>query len=138
MNDHMVWCQSVTDDSYKSPCVFGDLLLAVPRDSFLPTDTFQQKLRKLDAVDFMQKQYCYGCQKFCELFSSENQADLEVAGLPCTDQSLAGRQAREEGPTAPVFIVHAKIHIEKRTPIIVLENVPDAWSKKCICVRFGS
>ena len=72
--------------------------MAVPRDSFLPTNTFQQKLRKLDAVDFMQKQYCYGCQKFCELFSSENHADLEVAGLPCKDQSLARKQAQREGP----------------------------------------
>ena len=52
-------------------------------------------------------------------------ADFEVAGLPCTDQSRAGKRLFHNGPTAPVFMAHAKIHLAKQTPLVLLENVPD-------------
>ena len=51
------------------------------------------------------------------------ESDVEVAGLPCVDQSKCGKQLKEQGPTAMVFLSHAKLHIEKQTPLILLENV---------------
>ncbi|CAK9089666.1 unnamed protein product [Durusdinium trenchii] len=50
---------------------------------------------------------------------------MEVAGLPCTDQSAAGNRLYQEGPTAKVFLAHAKRHIEKETPLLILENVQE-------------
>ncbi|CAE7804105.1 unnamed protein product [Symbiodinium sp. CCMP2456] len=36
--------------------------------------------------------------------------------------SAAGKRLKEEGRTASVFICHAKRHVEKRTPLIIIEN----------------
>ena len=48
---------------------------------------------------------------------------FEVAGLPCTDHSRAGKRAGMQGATAPVFMAHAKIHVHKQTPLMIIENV---------------
>ena len=80
----------------------------------------------MDGADFVDYQPCYSCLQ-CNVFSTENHTDLEVAGLPCTDFSKAGQQKREKKTTAPVFIMHAKTHVRKSTPLIVLENVCDSW-----------
>ncbi|CAE8599354.1 unnamed protein product [Polarella glacialis] len=61
----------------------------------------------------------------CPLFVRAVETNLETAGLPCTDQSRAGNQLYEQGPTAVVFIAHAKRHIQKRTPFIIIENVQE-------------
>ncbi|CAE8602347.1 unnamed protein product [Polarella glacialis] len=61
----------------------------------------------------------------CPLFGRAVETNLETAGLPCTDQSRAGNQLYEQGPTAVVFIAHAKRHIQKRTPFIIIENVQE-------------
>ena len=69
----------------------------------------------------MSHQWCFSHRKLCPLF--ETRTDFETAGLPCTDQSRAGKRLFEEGPTASVFCCHAKRHIELQTPLILLENV---------------
>ena len=67
--------------------------------------------------------HCFTCNKPCPLFGLRAESHFEMAGLPCTDQSRAGKQQFEEGPTGSVFITHSKRHIEMRTPLILLENV---------------
>ena len=37
--------------------------------------------------------------------------------------ALAGNRAAEEGPTSTVFMAHAKLHKERKTPLMILENV---------------
>ncbi|CAE7365301.1 unnamed protein product [Symbiodinium sp. CCMP2592] len=39
--------------------------------------------------------------------------------------SRVGKRAYHQGPTAPIFIAHAKLHVERQTPLILLENVQD-------------
>ena len=49
--------------------------------------------------------------------------DVDVTGWPCTDFSRAGEQRREEGDTMVVFLSWAKWHRERKTPLVVGENV---------------
>lgn len=51
--------------------------------------------------------------------------DFDLSGLPCTDQSNIGQQKFENGKTMKVFVCHAKLNIEKRTKLILIENVQD-------------
>ena len=54
-------------------------------------------------------------------------SDMDTSGLPCQDQSIVGKQLFEDGPTIVVFIAHAKYHIERKTRILVIENVTETW-----------
>jgi site-specific DNA-cytosine methylase len=106
--------------------MFGNLLHTIPDDSFNPDDNFAWKLYDVNRASFNSHQFCYSHNGPCKLFNVEGgDADFENAGLPCTDQSGAGKQLFEEGDTAPVFMAHAKRHCELRTPLVVIENVPD-------------
>ncbi|CAK9079372.1 Uncharacterized protein SCF082_LOCUS37876 [Durusdinium trenchii] len=73
----------------------------------------------------MTSQWCFTCCKECPLFGPRAMTDIEVAGLPCTDASMCGLRRFENGPTAQVFLAHCKIHLERRTPMMIIENVPD-------------
>ena len=129
ISDHFDWCQSVTSSFDEKPCIFGDVMGCLPPGTFEPASSFHEKFKNIDSADLLTHQHCYTCSRLCPLFSQR--PDLEVAGLPCTDQSKAGRQRCHEGPTAPVFVAHGKRHIELRTPIIILENVQDGELNLC-------
>ena len=66
------------------------------------------------------------CGRECDLFNDENKSDFDFSGLPCPDMSSAGLRLAEEGATAPVFITHAKYHIDKGTKLLIIENVTDS------------
>ena len=88
-----------------------------------------EKFSLVDDANFRCKQFCHTHKKQCPLFGPSTEAQLEVAGLPCWDMSRAGRQMKEEGPTAGVFLCHAKRHAEKRTPMIIIENTKALHAK---------
>lgn len=90
-----------------------------------------EKLFDINDAQFCCDQWCYTHNKRCPLFGSDAATDLEVAGLPCVDQSRNGARKYEEGPTGPVFISHAKRHIEKATPMIIIENVQELCCRCC-------
>jgi hypothetical protein len=123
--DHLPWIREVTNSQHPSPCVFGDLLHCVPDNSFNVEDNFNVKLYDLDKALLFTHQWCFTHGRMCPLFGRAVETNLETAGLPCTDQSRAGNQLYEQGPTAVVFIAHAKRHIQKRTPFIIIENVQE-------------
>lgn len=127
--DHLQWCYSVTGTCHR-PCIFGDLVECVPPGSFCDEDPFYKKLYDFNRADLMKSQHCFFCTQQCPLFGPSAESDMEVAGLPCTDQSAAGNRLYQEGPTAKVFLAHAKRHIEKETPLLILENVQE---RDCGC-----
>ena len=122
--DHFAWLRKATGKACKMPCVFGDLTACLPEGSYEESDSFMQKLESIDRADLMASQYCYTHNRSCPLFGCKpgSQSQLEVAGLPCWDMSAAGKRKREAGRTAPVFLAHAKQHIEKETALIIIEN----------------
>ncbi len=109
------------------PCLRKDILETLPPNTFNPSDCFMKKIYDINRADNMCYQKCLSHDNLCPLFGECSETDLDTSGLPCTDQSTAGRQLFEEGPTGPVFAAHAKYHVEKRTKIVITENVIDFW-----------
>ena len=108
-----------------------DLLDAVETNRLSTVDSFLQKLQIMDDGQLTFRQWCCLHNTHCELHGRlQNSVDLEVAGLPCPDNSQAGLRRYEEGPTAAVFIAHAKRHVHKATPMIIIENTPDTRLNK--------
>ncbi|CAE7032787.1 unnamed protein product [Symbiodinium sp. CCMP2592] len=106
-----------------NPCVFTDITDIVPKGSWNSEDPFEQKACDIDRAPFFLKARCVTHGRLCPLFAVNS--DLDVAGLPCVDYSKSGKGRREEGPTAPVFCCHAKLHVEKATPLLIIENVQE-------------
>ena len=92
-----------------------------------PEDPFFLKFYKVDSADFYKTQHCKTHKRECLLFPEHQgeKSDLETAGLPCWDMSLAGKRLQENGRTVGTFLCHAKRHIELMTPIIIVENTKD-------------
>jgi site-specific DNA-cytosine methylase len=51
--------------------------------------------------------------------------DLDVSGFPCVDWAPSGNRLGVEGPTIGVLLCICHWHLERETPLVLLENVPD-------------
>lgn len=126
IRDHVHWCAQVTEEPHPLPCIHGDITNIMPRGSFDPSACFKTKMKQIEQAKLCRSQFCFTHNKSCPIFGRlAAESDLDVSGLPCPDMSRAGIGLREEGPTSPVFGSHAKMHIEKKTRMIVLENAPE-------------
>ena len=123
INDAHHWIKQLSGKHYPTPCIFGDLEGVIPDGSYEPSDCFMKKFYSIDAADVCVKQYCHAHSGDCPLLSKDS--DLEVAGLPCWDFSIAGKRRMEEGPTNTAFITHAKRMVEKEVPLVLIENTKD-------------
>ena len=101
------------------------MLDVIPDGSFEASSSFVRKLSAIDKASFRTHAWCFKCNDYCDLFSEEMECDYDMSGLPCPDMSSAGAGRLEEGKTAPVFIAHAKYHIQKQTKMLIVENVTD-------------
>ena len=128
--DHVEWCGSVLGTVIQRPCVFEDVEGCIDKGVYKKDDPFRVKFVKIAKADLLSHQACKTHNKLCPLFGPKAQSDIETAGLPCVDSSKAGKKLYEEGRTGSVFCCHAKRHIEKETPLILLENVQDRSSQK--------
>ena len=111
--------------------MFGDICDVFFDKGFLDEGSFIQKLLHADGAALASHAFCHTHNTYCGLWPGRSAAaaDVEVAGLPCTDYSKAGRRQRHEGVTNKVFISHAKRHVELGTPLLILENVWDMVDK---------
>ena len=109
--------------SLPAPCLFGDIEHCLPVGAYDKNSCFMEKLRDISSSQLMRRQWCYQHGSYCNLFGPGAVTQFEIAGLPCWDMSLAGKRLAEEGQTCSVFMCHAKIHKERRTPLLLLENV---------------
>lgn len=125
--DHHAWCGDVLKTVIQAPCVFSDVEGCIPANSYDAKSDYTDKYRCIATSDLVSHQHCYTHNRLCPLFSESARSDIETAGLPCTDQSMAGKRLREQGPTSTVFMCHAKRHIEKETKLIIIENVKVRW-----------
>ena len=137
IRDHLHWCAQVTEEPHPLPCIHGDITNIMPRGSFDPSACFKTKMKQIEQAKLCRSQFCFTHNKSCPIFGRlAAESDLDVSGLPCPDMSRAGIGLKEEGPTSPVFGSHAKMHIEKKTRMIVLENVPDWFAKKTLWFQY--
>lgn len=129
--DHHVWCREATGDKFPFPCVFDNVEGCIPLNTYDPNSDFVGKLKAVSRSKLVRFQHCYTHGKMCDLFNPSLAPDLETAGLPCWDFSLAGARRCENGPTCTVFMAHAKRHKELRTPLLIIENVQEWIFVKC-------
>ena len=120
IRDNLSWCSRVMSSSSRAPCLFGDVQGCVPPCSISREGPFMPRFREVAKANFVSHQFCYEHNRQCQVLV---RTDWETAGLPCVDYSFAGKRLQEDGPTATVFITHAKRHIQLGTPMILLENV---------------
>lgn len=130
----MLWYNNTTEVVHPKLCVFGDLTGIVPVDCHpQPGASFMEQVYAFNRAPLYSKQHCYTHNKCCSLgLVSGIPPDFDLSGLPCPDMSPCGLRQGLEGPTAQVFIAHAKHHIALQTPLLVIENVPD-WASEICC-----
>lgn len=122
--EHHKWVNGSTPQPHPLPCVFGDVLACVPESVDFVTGTFSVKRRRLSNEQLKKEQYCVIHDRECPL---DTAVDFDFSGLPCPDNSKANHKRRfEEGPTGTVFITYAKMHLDAKTPLLCIENVPES------------
>ena len=65
--------------------------------------------------------WCVRHGRLCHLRPSE----VDISGFPCTDWSPSGKQAGVFGPTFEVLLALIGWHRSVKTPVVLLENVPE-------------
>ena len=124
--DHHRWIGSFTRDvSCRAlPCIFSDILSQVGTRTGRvgENENFVSKRRRLSQGEM---QWFQPCSVHGVLCSTQTQVQIEVSGLPCPDNSRANvKRQFEEGRSGAVYIAWSRVHIAKRTPLLILENVP--------------
>ena len=124
--DHHRWIGSFTRDvSCRAlPCILSDILSQVGTRTGRvgENENFVSKRRRLSQGEM---QWFQPCSVHGVLCSTQTQVQIEVSGLPCPDNSRANvKRQFEEGRSGAVYIAWSRVHIAKRTPLLILENVP--------------
>lgn len=108
------------------PCVHGNIEEILAPKSFDRSDSFKKKATDIDQAFMCSHQYCFTHDMLCPILGPKaKSSDYDISGLPCPDMSKAGKRKREEGVTSGVFACHAKYHVERQTPMLVIENVQE-------------
>ena len=107
--------------------VFANDLTLPPMDPDQPAGTrFRALVRSVNNAPLRVRHHCYTHNQKCCLFGDKaDVADLDISGLPCPDMSRAGLQQFQDGKTSIVFAAHAKMHAQKGTKLLIIENVRD-------------
>ena len=123
--DHHRWIHSFLPSVGRLPCIFGDILDQVPCGQDTTSGSFGQKRRRLDQINLESQQFCRTHNMRCSL---QQTVHIDMSGLPCPDNSRANPKRKfEQGPSGVIYITWAKFHKNQRTPLLILENVPEPW-----------
>ena len=113
---------SLTPLEHQDACRIHDILSILPqkvRARLQKVSGYKQE-KALISEEFLPKQV--ECKKHGGRCDQPHE-DLLIAGSHCNDHSTAGNQAGKEGTTAVYFLVLCKHILDKRVPLILLENV---------------
>ena len=129
--DHHKWINSFTQDSksHQLPCIFSNIMEQAPAYLDMETGDFQAKRRRLTTEKLVRTQQCMTHAAACRC---DRAVHIDFSGLPCPDNSKANRNRLfEEGASGKIYITWAAVHRAKRTPLLVLENVPESCLHAC-------
>ena len=115
-------CSSDEDDEHVSANVLGHY--SDPQETCsesLSMWCVWQKITRLLTTPMLPWVQCLRHGRPCQLRT----ADLDVSGFPCVDWSPAGKQLGIYGKTFEVLLALVAWHRSCRTPIVLLENVPE-------------
>lgn len=121
--DHHAWLSKVCCSS-KLPCIFGDILEMCCGNVDMVNGTFSEKRMRIESATLNDHQWCNAHHDFCKVPTG---AHIDLSGLPCPDNSKANRRRKfQEGPSGVIYAVWASMHKQQRTPLIIIENVPES------------
>ena len=107
----------------------GDLLEQLSeedRTELKQQSCFNDKIKKIQSMRLNEYQYCYSHGDYCKTTRAD---DIEFSGLPCEENSQANHNRKfMEGRFGDLYCTWAKRHETMETPLIILENTPDAVS----------
>ena len=83
--------------------------------------TLWQKISRILTMPALPVMWCERHQEYC-VFRT---CDIDISGFPCVDYSPSGGQRGIEGSTFPVLLALISWHRQRRTRIVLLENVPE-------------
>ncbi|CAL1145743.1 unnamed protein product [Cladocopium goreaui] len=117
--------QEWVDRRSLEPHVFGDILEQVPKESIPESLDFFARRDVVQKLPLKKNQFCYSHGKNCQL-PKAGEVDIDVSGMPCQENSRINlNRLFMEGKTGSVYLVWAKSHRRKKTPLLVLENTPE-------------
>ena len=124
--DNHSWMQEWVDRRSLEPHVFGDILEQVPKESIPESLDFFARRDVVQKLPLKKNQFCYSHGKNCQL-PKAGEVDIDVSGMPCQENSRINlNRLFMEGKTGSVYLVWAKSHRRKKTPLLVLENTPES------------
>ena len=134
IREHAGWCRKATGFfQHTMPCIHPDQLDIFPDGTFdWRGERFLRRAQVIDKSCIKERAICMTHpleEGGCSLWN--HAIDICTAGLPCTDQSAVGAGRCEEGPSSNVFLSHAKYNVERRTKVLIIENVSDRCGRAC-------
>lgn len=122
--DHCKWVNEWVGSYKPVPHVFSDLKEMVPTGSFQEHDNFAKRVMDVETAGLKSTQFCHTHGGECPI---NKPVDVDMSGLPCEDNSTAGKRMYLHGRFGSCYLVWAKFHREMATPVLVLENTPAFW-----------
>jgi len=110
-----------------SPCFQrfeGDGSYRFYTGSFQEHDNFAKRVMDVETAGLKSTQFCHTHGGECPI---NKPVDVDMSGLPCEDNSTAGKRMYLHGRFGSCYLVWAKFHREMATPVLVLENTPAFW-----------
>jgi len=127
IHDNHRWISQWSAKTWTVPHVHGALLEQLSdedRTKLKHQSCFKEKVKLVQSITLKDHQYCFSHGDYCKTTRGD---DLEFSGLPCEENSQANHNRRfMEGRFGDPYCTWAKRHEILETPLIILENTPDA------------
>ena len=129
INDNHRWVQEWADHRCLVPHIFSDVKDQIA-GSWNEDAAFYDRHKQIsESCKLKKTQKCLTHNKNCPL-NILLDVDFDVSGLPCQDHSKANRNRQHfDGKHGSVYLAWAQKHKLAKTPLVILENVPES----CLC-----
>ena len=81
---------------------------------------FLHRVFAIRSATFAQYMWCHTHDRLCE---TDQDSELEIAGLPCQGNSALGGLMKEEDPRFAVWLIFCFFQVWRGTLVFVIENV---------------
>ena len=132
--DQHRWLNSWSEKTWVKPCLFGDMTLQVAHARPFK-GTCLERFKAMEEVELAPSQWCYSHGQECPINTWRTCSDIDMSGLPCEENSRANVNRRFlDGRFSDLYALWAQRHRRLRTPLVILENTPDAmWAFEVLC-----
>ena len=113
-------CTPSNPDEHVGRDIFDHFNIRCPANE-ISQWTLWQKISRILSTPALPVMWCDRHQNYC-VFKT---CDVDISGFPCVDYSPSGSQLGILGATFPVLLALLSWHRQRRTRVVLLENVPE-------------